>query len=586
MKRLKLILGVFLLGVAGLGFAGYVDLSKAANSSLLDAKAGDGRGGWIDLGGNDLHVLKSGKYDFSGVGFQIPACKSEDDRVVIVLGLNDDSPDDAELEIDPAIVKEGSLYLFHACAKKFAFRERVGEVELKYRDGSKDKYNVRYGRDVACWAQPFGGKNAVRVWSEYNHNTQVSLFLSRFAVNPKKELVGIEFEADDERTWMIVAASFDAPNKTIRGLPTGLQLTGSFRSPAPPKAFPAAPSGQKPENVILIIGDGMGKGAIDMHSLYQFGKANWSYFCHFPVTSLCTTRSANSEVTDSAAAGTAIATGEKTSNGVLGMKVVDSNSRKNPTPLISFAKKAHERGMKVALITQDVLTGATPGAFYANVTGRGEAEKIALQASRCGYEVLIGRKSSDRNFLPPGPKKGIRRDGEDLLKQMAGNGYAVAYSQEEFGKVPVGKKVIGFWDVFGGEEGLADAVETSLKRIGGNKQGFFLMAECYITDTGGHGNRPEETVMGITQIEWMAKRAMDFALKNGKTLVVVTSDHETGAISAVRSASGQMHIHYGDTSHTREPVPVYAFGPGAERFDCLLDNTDLARIIGELLELK
>lgn len=563
-------------------------LDGSANSSLIDSVAGDGKGGWVDLGSNDMHVLPSGKQLFAGVQFVIPKAKSENDKHCIVLGLNRDDDDDVELKVPSSGTKGRNLYLLHACSGSYKNRDLIGVLKLKYEDGSKEKKSIRFGRDIADWMHPYGGSNAVRAWSEYNHNTQVSLFVSQFAVDPKKRLAEIEFDGEKRSVWMIVAATLDTPRDKLRGLTSDMRLVAKYQTPpAPEKPFASYPAGAKPKNVILLIGDGMGQGAVKMQSLHLYGKPENSYFSYFPVSTLCTTYSASSSVTDSAAAGTALATGVKTYNGVLGLQAVASGKHTEFKMLTSIAEKAHAKGMKIALVTQDGLTGATPGAFYAHVRGRGEAAKIARQASECGYEVLLGHRGSMKHFLPNTVNGGAQEAGVKLLDEMSKKDYVVVNSQKEFADAPKNKKVIGFWNVFEGEQALSEMVKTSIDRIGDAEKGFFMMAECYLTDSGGHGNRPETSTLGVTQVEWMAKVAMDYASKRSDTLVIVTSDHETGAISVSRSSSsGKLHIFYGDTSHTKAPVPLYAFGPGADRLDVMLDNTDLARIIGELLDLQ
>jgi alkaline phosphatase len=114
-----------------------------------------------------------------------------------------------------------------------------------------------------------------------------------------------------------------------------------------------------------------------------------------------------------------------------------------------------------------------------------------------------------------------------------------------------------------------------------------MMMETGNTDGGGHMNRPETTVKGVVKVEWAARTAIDWSLsRNGDTLVVVMSDHETGSINALVSpSSGRVSLHYGATSHTSQPVPVYAFGPGAELFEGVYDQTDVAMRFARLLDL-
>ena len=562
-----------------------LELSSIANASRFDDEAADGQGGWLDLGSNDLRVLPAGTQELAGVRFAVPPCADSAARTCLVLGRK--GGEKAELEALDGI-SGGRLYLLHAISGGGDPEKRgmVATVTFKYADGVKRQFHVRTGRDVADWTSGRDCENAVRAWTAYNGHTQVSLFLSGFDLDSSRKLKSISFKATGEATWMVVAATVGRGAK-VRGLRSQTELTGTFRAP-PSRTTNLArlPDGARPKNVILVIGDGMGPGSIRCASLYQHGRDGALVMQQLPVSGLCLTRSADNAVTDSAAAATAFATGTKTSNGVLGLGISGKAERKNPRPLVSVAEKAHAAGRAVALVTNDKLTGATPAGFYAHVSGRGSAERIAEQAAASGFEVLVGASGSERAFRPEAVG-GTRKDGRDVVAEMERNGYVSVTSQQAFASAPADRKVVGFLLAEAqAEDSVAATVKCALERIGTAPQGFFMMCESSLPDHGNHGNRPPDTVRGVLQVDWMAAAALDFAERRGDTLVVVTADHETGGVSASRSlAGGRVTVHYSATTHTGAPVALFAYGPGAERFEGLIDNTDIAKIFGDLLGL-
>ena len=562
-----------------------ISLMKAANASRMDEMPRDGKGGWLDLGSNDLRVLPAGRQDIGGVTFDVPACPDENARTCLVLGRH--GKESAEVDV-PAGVCGGRLYVLHAIAGGLPpdRREKVGEVKLYYADGLKAECRVRAGVDTADWTSGQAGENAVRAWSAYNDNTQVSLFLSGFDLDPRRELRSVKFKAQGTCPWMIVAATA-GKDAQVKGLQSKLEFNETFRAPpARAKPLQAFPAGARPKNVILVIGDGMGLGSIHFTSLYQHGREDALQMQQMPFAGLCTTLAADGGVTDSAAAATAIATGSKTSVGTLGLGIATPEERKCPRQLVSFAEKAHRSGRAVAILTNDKITGATPAGFYAHVASRGQVDVIAEQAVASGYEVLVGSASSEKAFRPK-EAGGSRKDGRDVFAEMELKGYVVVRSPQDFAAAPPEKKVVGaFLEEAMDEESAATALKTALGRVGDAPKGFFLMCESSLPDHGNHGNVPQKSVKGILQVDWAAAAALDFAEKRGDTLVIVTADHETGGASAVRSrCGGKATIHYSSFSHTGLPVAVFAYGPGAECFEGLLDNTDIAKIVARLLEL-
>ena len=563
-----------------------LSLAGAANASRMDETAADGKGGWLDLGANDLRVLPAGRKTYAGVPFDVAACADENARTCLVMGR---AGEEKIALTAPAGIRGGRIYLLHAIAGGPApeKKEKIAILKLKYADGSARECSVRAGRDVGDWTTGKGFDNAARGWTAYNNNTQVSLFVSGFDLDPKKELKEVKFKASGACPWMVVAAT--AGGRTgVKGIGAKWALEGSFRAPpSRTKRLARFPKGARPKNVILLIGDGMGPGTIRMASLYQHGRDGALQMQQMPVAGLCTTKSADNAVTDSAASGTAFATGTKTSNGVLGLGVASKGERQSPRMLVSVAQLAHADGRAVALMTNDRITGATPGAFYAHVLGRGEAARVAEQAAQSGYEVLVGSAASGRHFRPK-EQDGDRKDGRDVVAEMVQAGYVCVTSQQDFAAAPRDRKALGFFlEEAQDEVSLEAALKTALARVGDAPKGFFMMCESALTDHGNHGNRPSYSVRGALQVDWATAAALDFAEKRGDTLVIVTADHETGAVSVVRSPeSGRVTVFYGATSHTGAPVEIHAYGPGAECFEGLIDNTDIAKTLKRLLGLE
>lgn len=571
---------------AGTSFS--VPLTGVANASRSDEEAADGKGGWLDLGSNDLRVLPAGKASYAGVSFVVPPAGDETARNCLVLGRK--GAETATLGLENP-VKGQCLFLLHAIADGPApeTHRKIGRIRLRFADGSSVENPICVGADVSDWTSGRSFSNSARAWTEYNHNTQVSLFVSQFELQSSSGLSEVSFEADGTCPWMVVAATV-ADKVRLRPIRGSFEPTGEFKSPEPPSGLGRFPVGQKPKNIILIIGDGMGQGSTQLASLYKYGCADGAYFHKLPSVGFCTTFSANRPVTDSAASATAFATGTKTSNGILGLQVDENHDRSNAVRLVSVAARAKARGRGVAILTSDSLYGATPGAFYAHVLSRGNAQTICEQAADSGYDVLIGSAKTEA-WLRPESKGGNRTDGRDLVAEMEKKDYAFVRTADEIAAAPKSAKVLGILDAFGAdesardEESIGEAVTAVLGRLGDRSEGFFMMAECAETDHANHRNDSSFAVKAVSMVEFMAKAAVDFARRRGDTLVIVTADHDTGHPLVLRDPSGRLCVQWTDTSHTKYPVPVHAYGPGAELFEGAFDNTDIAKNIARLMGL-
>lgn len=332
--------------------------------------------------------------------------------------------------------------------------------------------------------------------------------------------------------------------------------------------------GKYPKNVIFMIGDGMGVNQVQA-ALVKNGVLQMQTM---PVGGFNTTYSANKFITDSGAGGTALACGTKTNNYSIGV-----NPDSLPVP--SIIALAEGKGMATGIVTTCNLTHATPAAFYAHVASRNSTEDIALFFPKSGVDIAIGGGRNDFEK---------RKDGKNLSNELIQNGYSVIYTPDSLTYFS-GKKCIALLaddhpkKQSEGREYLSQAVAFAAQSLSKqSKKGFFLMVEGSQIDWGGHANDLDYIVNEAIDFDKAVGAALEFARKDGNTLVVVTADHETG-MSSVYSGSVQnkeISLNFDSTNHSGALVPVFAFGPGAELFGGLFDNTAHFVKFKTLLKIK
>lgn len=364
------------------------------------------------------------------------------------------------------------------------------------------------------------------------------------------------------------------------------------------------------KNVIYLIGDGMGFGAV---SSLLLDDDSLTGFEMQPVVGLSETCSANNYVTDSPAGGTALATGVRTLNGYLGVDV-------NGVPLESLLKKAQKMGKKSGIVVNTTLTEATPAAFYAGVLSRSKTYDIARQFVESGVDVAVGTGLSA--FVN-------RPDSVDLTETLIGKGYDVylqwgdvlATRSDKFvGILPVdyvhrrnrktaeagaadgaevcfaARLAAGAEDGLSGgekqavgtkmdaepEQYLEKAVAKALETLGrtGKKEGFFLMIESAIIDGYGHNNDSDGMVQEMAEFNRTLKYLVNYVKNKPHTLLVVTADHETGgtAVGYKSHNVGEkvpLTMTFNTKGHSGTVVPVFAYGAGAKYFGGVMKNTDI-----------
>lgn len=324
-----------------------------------------------------------------------------------------------------------------------------------------------------------------------------------------------------------------------------------------------------PKNIILIIGDGMGPNDIalaedNVNGVYDFGLVLNQIENH----GLVTTHSANAEVTDSAASGTALATGTKTNNGYVG-KDTEGNDLKN------MAEIAREEGKKIGIITDEDLSGATPTSFVVHNISRENSKELANAMVEFKPDVLMCKDYTSTSALLEGD-----------ARKIFDNEYLVAKDFRRFKETldtdkNNEKAFFGFLDGFStvASYNLAQCAEVAFKRLQ-NDNGFFLMIESSGTDKYGHKNNINGKLSSVVTLDRTVAAALKFMKDNPDTLLIITSDHETGGVKLPEGDSERLTDLLTVTEHTATPVRVFAVGKGSEYFkDKTVDNTDIAKFL-------
>lgn len=328
---------------------------------------------------------------------------------------------------------------------------------------------------------------------------------------------------------------------------------------------------QSPKNVILLIGDGMSATQIFAGLTANGGRL---FLDNFKYVGFSKTQSANKYVTDSGAGGTAIATGKKANNSAIG---VDSDNQPVPS-IIEIAKR---NGLATGIVVTTDITDATPADFIAHVPSRDMSEEIADAFIKSDVDIFIG--AGEKHFTD-------RKDGRNLLTELATKGYKVCDTISEVVKIKEGR-VAGLLteqrvDKRGDQ--LAKTTDVALNILKKNPKGFFLMVEGSKIDDGGHDNNIQYVVEEMLDFDKAVGKALEFASQNGETLVVVTADHETGGLTLVDGdmRTGLVKAKFSTGGHTGVMVPVFAYGPGAELFSGINENTSFFDKFIKELKLK
>jgi alkaline phosphatase len=332
------------------------------------------------------------------------------------------------------------------------------------------------------------------------------------------------------------------------------------------------------KNVILFIGDGMGLSQISAAIYNQPGFS----LERFPVIGFQSTAAADDLITDSAAAATAMATGQKTRNNAIGVDTLLQ-------PLTTIFDVAKGQEMATGVLVTSTLVHATPAAFLAHQSSRSLYEQIASDFAASDVDMLIG---GGRQYFD-------RRSSDDrvLTGELKARGVAVYdyFSNDIFRLNPKTETPFIYFTAdnqplpaFQGRDYLPAATELAINYLGKRSpQGFFLLVEGSQIDWSCHANQPESFFSEMEDFDQALKVALDFALRDKNTLVVVTADHETGGMALnPGSKHRRLSLAFTTNGHTGSMVPVFALGPGCELFRGIYENTAIFEKLKKVLESK
>ena len=402
----------------------------------------------------------------------------------------------------------------------------------------------------------------------------------------------------------------------------GLLLVGSAantvagKGPAD-KAVPPAHSNAKIKNVIVMVPDGCNQEIQTLARWYSGEELQLDSM----VSGMVKTYMANGVITGSAAAGTAFATGEKTTVRFVSvgprtsdlLETLEAEDMAEPyVPLATVLEGAKLEGKATGLVATSEIPHPTPAVYAAHVDDRGNYHDIIEQMVYNDVDVVF---AGGKDFL----SASWRADGEDLIAALDAKGYQFVETEDEMMDLGSGK----VWGMFAPvdmspemnresteEPSIADMTSKAIELLSQDKNGFFLMVEGSQVDWAGHGNNAEYMVTDFLAFDEAVEEAVNFAEEDGHTLVLVFPDHNTGGMSIgsenTNGAYGYIKYSKGiseeelldpitDDSlpsvvgwttggHTGGDVPLWSYGP--DRPIGLFDNTELATCVADAFGFK
>lgn len=321
-------------------------------------------------------------------------------------------------------------------------------------------------------------------------------------------------------------------------------------------------------NVILFVGDGMGLGQIEATRCYA---GEPLFFESFPFRSLIETAAAGGWITDSAASGTALASGYKVNTGVVSLAIPGDAQE-----LETVLEYLQGWGKASGLITTSYLPDATPAAFGAHAACRFDSEMIAWQyLNRTRPEVLMGGEAAGLS-LAVAESAGYHVV-TDRLSLVAAQTGTVARLCGLFGAGYLPYE----YDGLGEMPSLAEMTACALSVLSRDPDGFFLMVEGGLIDIACHGNDLPRCVAETLAFDRAVEVCATWAHGREDTLILVVADHETGGLSVVRDAGPGLlpEVNWSTSGHTGEPVALFGWGVNAEWVTGASDNTHVAGLM-------
>jgi len=331
-------------------------------------------------------------------------------------------------------------------------------------------------------------------------------------------------------------------------------------------------STDKPKNIILLIGDGMGLSQVSASLYYNTEKSN---FERFNQIGLIKTSASGDLITDSAASATAYSAGIKTYNGAIGVK-------QDTTAVETIVETVSKNGLATGLVATSSIVHATPGSFYAHVKKRYLYEEIASYLPTSAIDFFAGgglqyfnKRKDKKNLLDALQANNFEVITSSLPETASDKKQAILLAENEMPRMLDGRG-----------DFLPKATQLALDNLSKNEAGFFLMVEGSQIDWGGHSNDADYLISEQIDFDKTVGIALDYAKKHKNTLVIVTADHETGGFTLAADGSDYNTIKpsFSTSGHSTSMVPVFVQGPGQALFSGIFENTALHSKMLKLLE--
>ena len=323
------------------------------------------------------------------------------------------------------------------------------------------------------------------------------------------------------------------------------------------------------DNIILMIGDGMSWGQINATKKW-LGTTATLTMEELTYLGDIETFSMNSPVTDSSAAATALATGNRTNNGMVAMLP-------NGDLLLTILEVAERVGKATGLVTTSPITHGTPAAFSAHVPDRDDQDEIAQQQLVQGIEVLLG---------------GGMRYYSSLLGTVESLVYRIVQNRTEMNAGVNEEYLLG---LFANEQmsyeydhnplvepHISEMTNTALQILDRDTTGFFLMVEGALIDYASHSMNINRTIGETIAFDEAIQVAYEYAQQTPRTLLIVTGDHETGGLW-VNMSHPTLEYHFSTTTHTAAPVPVFVYHNTATTLPTFTHHVDIGQYLFSII---
>ncbi len=343
----------------------------------------------------------------------------------------------------------------------------------------------------------------------------------------------------------------------------------TYQPTADRSKIPTVSDGAYAQNIILLIGDGMGLSQI---TAGMYANGNKLALEQFKKIGFHKNYAYDDLITDSAAGATAFSCGVKTYNGAIGVGP-------DTLPRYTILEEAEDRGYMTGLITSSTIVHATPASFIAHNRQRRNYEEIALDFLKTDVDLFIG--GGNKYFER-------REDEKNISQELKDKGYYISnYFEEELAEIDFKSyKKIGYLtsdsdplSVEQGRDYLPSATQKALDFMDHHceeNQGFFLMIEGAQIDWGGHANKGNYITSEMIDFDQVINNVLHYTKKHPETLVIVTADHETGGLAINKgSTMNDLKMEFTSDYHTADLVPVFASGPQSDLFTGFYENTDI-----------